>query len=88
MQKQIQREYLTVIMIMGGIITLIESDGSIGYYRQRGMTRIPQIALSNMIRRGVVDANWRDYKELPKHYTISYENQELMGKAMASFKVG
>ena len=34
-----QREYLTAIEITGGIITLIEPDGTIGRYRQRGMQR-------------------------------------------------
>ena len=85
--KKTSREYLTAITIVGGIITLIEPDGSIGYYRQRGMTRANQVDLENLTKRGIIQSNWRNFKELPPHYSIAYEDTEIMGRAVATFSL-
>lgn len=80
-----QREYITAISIDRGIITLIEPDGSINYYRQRGMNTIPVNQIKVLIAKGLLDPNWKQVKELPKHYSISYEDEEIMGKARATY---
>ena len=39
-----ERQYLMAVSIMNGIITLIEDDGTIQCYRQRGITRLSKAA--------------------------------------------
>lgn len=80
-----EREYVTAISIMSGIIQLIEPNGEIAYYRQRGMSRIPSDIMREFVLRGKVVPNWVEYKELPSNYSISFEDEDIMGKARASF---
>ena len=79
------REYLTAIVIINGIIQLIEPDGQIGFYRQRGIKTLSPSTIINEIRAGKLNANWQKYKELPKNWSISYEDEEIMGKALATY---
>ena len=80
-----ERQYLTAIGIQKGIIGLIEDDGTIGYYRQRGIQRIETSKRAVLIKIGALDKDWASYKELPPHYSISFEDPDIMGRARASF---
>lgn len=80
-----QREYLTAITIIGGIITLLDSNGSIVYYRQRGINKIPEQQRNALISAGFLQRNWANFKELPSHISISFEDPEIMGRARASY---
>ena len=79
------REYLTAIAIEMGIITLIEPDGVIGFYRQRGIGSIEPAKQQQLIRQGLLDPRWRQAKELPRNWSIEFEDEEIMGKARATF---
>lgn len=79
------REYLTAISIINGIIVLILPDGEIGYFRQRGIQRLPNEVIANLIATNRLDRRWKAYKELPSNYSISFEDEEIMGKARATF---
>ena len=80
-----EREYLTAISIDNGIITLIESDGKISCYRQRGIQNLNDAQRNWLIKLNVLDKDWKQYQELPRHYSIYFEDEEIMGKAKASF---
>lgn len=80
-----KREYLTAIYIDKGIIQLIEPDGRIGWYRQRGIQRLPESVILNLRVRGLLDNRWKQAKELPRNWSISFEDPEIMGKAQATF---
>lgn len=80
------REYLIAISIEQGLITLIEPEGEIGVYRQRGIKRFKGAQLDYLISHGFLHPAWEQYKELPKHWSISFEDEEIMGKARATFK--
>jgi hypothetical protein len=84
MAKQ-ERQYLTAVTICAGIITLINQDGSIGYYRQRGISRLSDQQRHILISNGLLHRNWEGFKELPSNISISYEDPELMGRARASY---
>ncbi len=86
-KKRPEREYITVICIEGGIITLIEPDGSIENYRQRGMEKVGEMDMLRLMQSGLVNPNWRQFKPLPRHYSISFEDEDFMGKAYASFNI-
>lgn len=86
MSKHVKEKYyLTVISIVGGVITLIEPDGKIGYYRQRGMNRVDERLMMELVSRGAINYKWKLFKELPKNYSISYEDPDIMGRAVATF---
>lgn len=80
-----ERQYITAISIMQGIITLIEPNGEIGYYRQRGIKALSPSVRDRVIHDGFLDKNWGKYPELPRNYTIYFEEPEIMGRAVATF---
>lgn len=80
-----EREYLTAVTICGGIITLIDYNGNICYYRQRGITKFTDAQRKLLMNTGLLQRNWEQYKELPKHISISFEDPSVMGKARATY---
>mgnify|MGYP003299367365 CR=1 FL=1 len=80
-----ERQYLTAVTICGGIITLIDYDGNICYYRQRGIQKFNEQQRRILISTGLLNRDWANYKELPGHISISFEDPEIMGKARASY---
>ena len=83
----IQRDYLTAIQIEAGIITLIRPDGNIDCYRQRGINQIDNNLKIKLIRAGCLNPNWSKYTELPRNWSISFEDEEIMGHAYATFQL-
>lgn len=83
--KKTERKYLTATTIIAGIITLIDENGEIKYYRQRGITQLSDEFKMQLINVGFLDRYWYNYKELPRDITVSFEDEEIMGKASASF---
>lgn len=80
-----EREYLTAITIVGGIITLIDNNGSIQYFRQRGIKKIPDKQRQILISIGLLQRDWERYKELPSNISISFEDPSIMGRARATY---
>lgn len=86
-KKTQPRRYLTAVTIVAGIITLIDENGEICYYRQRGITSMsPQLKLY-LVNAGFLHRNWNTFKELPSNISIKYEDEEILGKARATFPV-
>lgn len=79
------REYITAIYIEKGIVELIEPDGTIGYYRQVNIQKLPQQIIDEAIKRGELDKNWKSYKEIPQNWSIAFEDQEIQGRALKTF---
>lgn len=82
-----QRRYLTAISIVGGIITLINEQGDIETYTQRGIRRLDKNKIAACVQRGVLVQNWQCFYELPSNISISFEDPEVMGRARATFPV-
>lgn len=80
-----ERIYLMAVMIESGIITVIEETGEIGYYRQRGIQRINPTIRSLLIQKGLLDRRWASVPELPRHYSIYYEEPDIQGRAVATY---
>lgn len=80
-----ERLYLTAISVVAGIITLIDADGQIATYRQRGITQYSDKQLKVLMSTGLLNPSWKMYKELPKNVSISFEDPEIMGRAQATY---
>lgn len=80
-----ERKYLTAIAICSGIISLIDEEGQIRYYRQRGIQKFNNKQRSVLIAAGLLRRDWEMYKELPSNISISFEDPEIMGRAQASY---
>lgn len=80
------KEYVVAIYIDRGIISLIEPDGTIGWYRQRGIQNIPKEYLDELISTGRLNDNWSMFKELPKNYYIYFEDESILGRAKPNFE--
>lgn len=85
MAEKKERIYLMAVSISNGIITLIDEDGTIVNYRQRGIQRLSEEQQKLLIAMGMLNVRWKSYKELPKHISIYYEDEYIMGKARATF---
>lgn len=79
------REHLTAISINRGVIMLIEPNGTVGQYRQRGIDTLTSQELISEVRSGHLIARWGDLPELPKNYSISFEDPSIMGRAFATY---
>lgn len=77
--------YITAITIWEGVIQLIEPDGRIGYYAQRGIKSLTPIEVRSAISQGRLCTQALTLPELPPSYSISFEDEEIMGKAEATF---
>jgi len=80
-----ERVYLTAVTIECGIITLINEDGEIAHYRQRGIQRIDAKKRQLLIGYGFLHRNWNSVPELPSNYSICFEDEFIQGKARASY---
>lgn len=79
------RKYLTVLCIEKAIIALIEEDGEINFYRQRGIENYSIADRRKFVRDDLLDEKWSTYKEIPSNYSISFEDPYIMGKAYVNF---
>ena len=68
-----------------GIIQLIKPDGNIGYYRQRGVTKYTPDQVKSFVRKGLLSKQWDKCEELPYNWSISFEDEQIMGRAYATF---
>lgn len=82
-----QREYVTAISINKGLILLIDLDGEVRAYRQRGINTLTQNEINREIHMGRLLSIWETYKELPKNYSISFEEPRIMGRAVATYQL-
>lgn len=80
-----QRKYLLAITICGGIITLIDDNGNVVCYRQRGIKRLTDYQRKVLISKGFLQRNWEQFKELPSNVSIYFEDEDTMGKARATY---
>lgn len=79
-------ERVTAVSIEQGVIQLIEPNGEIGWYRQRGITgRLTQHQIAIAVNAKILHPRVFELPELPKNYSISFEDEEIQGKACATF---
>ena len=80
-----EKQYLTALSIVAGIITLIDENGEIKYYRQRGITQLTDEFKITLIRVGFLNRDWYSFPEIPKNISITYEDEEILGRAHAVY---
>lgn len=80
------RQDRTAVSVYQGIIKLIELDGSIVEYAQRGIRRLSRQVLNEQIYKGALSTRALTLQELPKDYSIHFEVRG-MGRAVANYKV-
>lgn len=82
-----RKKRITVISIFTGIVHLIEPDGTIRYYRQRGIDKLTPEQFERCVRAGILRRDIMQFPELPRDYAIEFDDPEIMGKAHATFKM-
>ena len=80
-----ERKNLTVFSLTAGIIGLVNEDGDIVYYRQRGITNLDIATRQELIRLGLLYRTWYNFEELPRDIKIHYEDEEVLGQACAVY---
>jgi len=81
------REYIMAVSIRNGLILLIEPDGQLATYRQRGVQTLSKEEIASEIKKKELAPDWNKYQELPKHYSIYFEDPEIMGRAVATYSL-
>lgn len=83
--KEIKK--LTAISVINGVITLIDENGMIRQYRQRGISKLPITLFMSLVNNGILHEDCLNFNELPSNYSISFEDERIMGKAKANFNI-
>lgn len=86
--RRIKEKYnVLAISVDRGLITLVERDGSLATYRQRGINKLTPGQLEAAIRVGKLHPRVLNYKELPSNYDIYFEDPTVMGKPHKTFRL-
>lgn len=80
-----KREYLTAVSIEKGIITVIGPNGNIFFCRQRNIQKLPPAVIAEEIQCGRLDPRWEKAPELPKNWSIKFEEPSVQGRALATY---
>ena len=83
-----KKERLLAISINQGVIEVIESNGHINWYLQRGIHSLYKHSreiVEREVQLGNLDYRWRELSELPNKYSIEFEDPEIQGKASATY---
>lgn len=78
-------ERITAVSIEQGVIELIEPNGAINWYRQRGIDKLTQEQVAIAVNAKILHPRIFELQELPKNYSISFEDEEIQGKARTTF---
>lgn len=85
MENKKEKVYLTTISIECGIITLVDTNGAIVQYRQRGITDIDEDKKRILISMGMLARNWCMFPELPSLTELYYEDAVILGIARKTY---
>ncbi len=80
-----KKDYLTAVSIECGIITLLDKDGCMVQYRQRGIERMGDEQRGLLIAMGMLCRTWELYPELPGDIALSFEDPTIMGIAREAY---
>jgi|LSQX01.2.fsa_nt_gb hypothetical protein len=80
-----KKKEIMAITIYQGVITAIDEFGNIVYYRQKGITNAPKEKIAKAIQMDLLVNNILDIPELPSHYKIVYECEEILGRPKERF---
>lgn len=80
-----EKVYLTALAIDRGLISLINEDGTIGYFLQRGVHCVSEEDRAKLVYKGLLVPNYKNFKELPANYKLEFEEPDIQGRARVSF---
>ena len=80
-----ERVYLTAVAVDRGVINVINPNGELGLYAQRGIKKLRPDEATVAIERGLINPIAFSLQELPSNYSIAFESAEHQGRAVASF---
>jgi len=88
MYKALDGKYeVLTLNISGGIITLLDEEGNLSYYKQKGIARMGRDRKERLIREGVLDREVDRFKALPSKYRLVWEDASVMGRPEDTFKI-
>ncbi len=81
---------VTLVSISGGILTVVEPDGGLSNYRQRGIRELDIDTIEKEVNAGRLNANSLVMMDIPYNYVIIVEDEEIMGNEdnLYEYKVG
>lgn len=77
---------LTAVSVYKGIITLIDENGEIQHYLQRGIEKMTLKRKAELGRKNLLDFNGAvAYKDLPPNISIEFEDTQIQGRAYVTY---
>ena len=81
-----KNKVLTAISIYKGVITLIDEDGEVKHYLQRGIESMTMMKKAELGRQNLLDFDASlAYKDLPKDISIEFEDPSVQGKVYVTY---
>ena len=81
------RVYVTAVTFDRGLITVVEPNGKMGYYSQRGINKLSKSTLANLVGRGHLRKDILRFTEFPKNYSLVNEDPESLGRIFVTFNI-
>lgn len=80
-----KNKVLTAVSIYKGVITLIDENGDIKHYMQRGVEALSMMKKAELGRQNLLDFNSAlAYKDLPKDISVEFEDPS-QGKVYVTY---
>ena len=75
------------LYVVKGMISLIDTDGEVRVYRQRGIQRLSEVEIAKEIKEGRLNKDWKQYKEVPNNYSVSFECPDIQGRCLVTYRL-
>lgn len=85
--RQMNRVYVTAVAFDRGLISVVEPDGKMGYYSQRGVGKLDKNVFFSLVRKGHLRKDIWKFKEFPKDYSLVNEDPEALGRIFVTFNL-
>ena len=81
------RVYVTAVTFDRGLITVIEPNGKMGHYSQRGINKLSKSIIASLVGRGNLRKDILRFTEFPKNYSLVNEDPESLGRIFVTFNI-
>lgn len=82
-----ERYYVTLVSYDRGIISVVNPDGKIGTYTQRGVHKLNEMQYRMAVGAGMLRPDARNFKDFPKEFTLNNERPDIMGRVKVTFNI-
>lgn len=76
---------VTGVWYRRGLVCVIESNGEMVVYLQKGINELTEIERHRFINYGVIVSDWKNFKVIPSNHSIITDDISVTGKIYATY---